>query len=996
MSAAVPTPAPRPAVAKPEESKMDRKSRSGSRFRKFTAGALGRTLRPAAGNDGDTGPGVYGGMKSTKSRFRGLLYKIPLLNLFYTLVDIESDPPEWSQIGYLLQTLGIVNALVLSLVISFYTAIDFGEMNMVDMRFSIGVDHPAHPGSILEGGRVYLEFRDNDCLGTTKSEACIAEWERVGINTTGWSAAVNSTTASGSPYYPFCLYPCYSDRPISTDGNGNFGKNSFVSGNYARYWHTRWYFVPNDVEFSDFNTDVLCVDDSGENLCTGEDKLNHLRTPLQDFASSCGLSIAYLATALLLAILVLVVGSANNFNRGTSSGSYSYQYRTVAKSYLYWIRWTIIAVVLFTVVGNVQFLQSVKALVVCKFTDAYIEEHGHQGNPYFGLFTVGAVSPYTYVLSGNVILFYFPFGLCALLLSAGVYKLHTFPTSSNTDMNDVSTARNITRRRAYATDLQEFLSFVGGLPSIAAIEIESDSRTVQTGPRLGFLGCFGRTNLTNFREDHSIFLSGAAGDQGQFAEIVADTLIDHGIYDIRSFLRLILHSKLGGLGELGPVYGMGTIQDGAILTLMMGIRRFCALNATDNEQAGEDETAPVTSIRVPADYMTHSVKKYGHATKTSETDTGFTTSDSFIQHCFVKGDHIHGWKPLDAKAKPAAPSALVATYEKRSLYSSSELDEGGWWEIPVGKFICKTWASTYEDGTLPTGVAIDNLSGIPAGERNNWVQVTVNGWFVRVPMGGVAQGAQMMAGELRLPDSVKKQLGEMDAAELMEHGLENWNKSSFEQTNPIIPACLEIDVVASEGFSEVLKLPVIFFYAPQRLLQVALKEAVHEKSSRPWKQIRPSMFVKDLSVSDKKAGYVEYLTAADEGTFAQLKIDSAMLWYMQKLRDQQFEMTKINGEKTFYRRCMRIPDATLFPRENEYVMAWLFDKENLGKDTRLAFIEPWATGKLSLSGPEKSWHKMAKAFDAEEEKTLWFPINESAAQNHTASLRKSFNHIRKN
>lgn len=928
-------------------------------------------------------------------------YKVPILNLFYSIIDI-TNPPEWYQVSQLLQTLGIVNALILSLVVSFYTTIDYEEMVAVDMRYSVGIDHPGHP---LAGnsdydtamGSRYLEFRDNDCYGLNKSQTCIDTWNSLDINTTGWLPAVQSGN-KGSAHYPFCFYPCYADRPLSTSGNGNIGRDSWVTGNYARYWMERMVFQDLDKDFDPSDTEVLCVDSDGTNICKTEKRLVRLTTPTQDFSATCAMSISFLAGAMLLSILVLVVGSSNGFNRGTEMGSFLYQYRTVAKSYLYWIRWANILIILLTMIGVVQFLQSMKALVYIKYTDTYIAQHGlNDVSGWFGLFTVGVKSPYNFVLTANLWMFYIPFALCAVLLSVGVYKMNSFPATSSTDMNNVSNSQLAARREAYAKDLTRFLVLVGGLASVE-VKPKEGKNQVPNGPRRGWFGLFGRTQQTGFRSSHGVFLSGAGGDSGPYAEIVADSLIDHGIYDVRALIRLILHDQLGGIGELGPMYGMTTISDGAVLNIMMGLRKFAALYATDNELAGEDENEMVSTVQCPSSYMQYAFRMYDEMQRkdalpeTKKEAELFGQENVFIQHCFVKDTHIHGWTPMsDSGTAISGVKEDVAFYVKRALYTSDELNEAGCCEVPTGKWINSTWGQNYKHGAdrVPVAKIPQNVS---ATDQADWEQVSQGDWLMRIPNGGVATGAPIAEQDCKdYPISVLKYLQEQEnknPAHFPE-SLKGYDTDEFKKNNPIIPVSLEVP--ASTGFTEHW-LPALFFHTSDFVMQQAFLKATDEKGNHlKWTRVKEDMFVKDMSHNiDKpqKVKYVEYLPVANVDTFANLKLDCVILWYMEMLKNISFE----HDDKLFSS-LMLIPDARLFPREHQYVMEWLKDPRNLEKDPQLAFIEVWGKDSMTLPTDEEDdeakWCKMAKVIDAYETKSLFHP-EQIRDKNHRNEL---FSHL---
>lgn len=584
-------------------------------------------------------------------KYRGKLpYKIPIFNFFYGFYDIDNDPPEWSQITGLLNVLAIVTALLLALVITFYSTVDYEEIQSADLRFSWGGDHPDHPGfrstvQLFRQNARYLEFASPSCFGAANSAACIDDWEKGGNNVTGWLPAFNTTAAdfngavAGSAMYPWCQYPCYADRPYA----GSDQATSFASGHYAQAWALRRVFgISGDAAKEALSSgehlvqnDVCREDDTEQgNICL------HVQSPTEEFANFSTWCAGVLSSALLLSVLVLGAGSTNPFATDQDNAGYSYQYRIIVRSYLYWVRFVNLGIIIGTILGAVLFIQSLKAMVYVKYTDDYLVENGYF--PSFG-FYFSSDSPYAFVNTATIWLFYFPIAVGAIILSVSVAVLNSFPAHSATDLNNVRSMGMAARRKAHADDLADFLQFVGQLPRFEAPSLEEGGMN-PSGPRLG---CFGKQK--GFRTDMGVTMKGAGGLSSFEAETVADALIDAGIYDVRSLCRLILHDQLGGLGEMPPLYGMSALTPGAVLCIMLGIRRFAAINATDQPGAAEDEEAVVNAVRIPKDYMTYLTASYS-----AEGVTTIPTLPDIWNPDYNKG----GWKQ-----KSAGGDYIV--YEKR-------------------------------------------------------------------------------------------------------------------------------------------------------------------------------------------------------------------------------------------------------------------------------------------------------------------------------------------
>ena len=101
------------------------------------------------------------------------------------------------------------------------------------------------------------------------------------------------------------------------------------------------------------NRDTICAEDETEDgyMC------KHAQSPTEEFANFSTLSAAFLSTSLLLSILVLASGSANPFAKEQETGGMAYQYRSVTRAYLYWVRFVNLGTIFCTIFGTVFFVQ---------------------------------------------------------------------------------------------------------------------------------------------------------------------------------------------------------------------------------------------------------------------------------------------------------------------------------------------------------------------------------------------------------------------------------------------------------------------------------------------------------------------------------------------------------------------------------------------------------------------------------------------------------------
>lgn len=261
-------------------------------------------------------------MKTVHSVTTAAATKFLLLTFFGLLLKEAhtQSPPSWNQVGPMMETLGIANALVLALVCTFYSAVDFSECLAANMRYSLW--------DLSTGKLKNLTF-------------------------------ATSAPPSGSEEWTCSSNPCFESRPIDADG-------TMVSGNYAKWWFiTRQHPEVTDTEI----------------LANQEKYIGDFGTPVDEFNSLCMTSCCFLCAALMLAIMTLSTGSTNVFTR-EQDHYYGHQYRVVMKSYMYWVRWAISLTIVCTIIGFALYFQIMKTLVFMKYPDNHIEQYGRY--PAFG------------------------------------------------------------------------------------------------------------------------------------------------------------------------------------------------------------------------------------------------------------------------------------------------------------------------------------------------------------------------------------------------------------------------------------------------------------------------------------------------------------------------------------------------------------------------------------------------------------------------------------
>lgn len=545
-------------------------------------------------------------------------YRIPGWNILYTYYGIPDATPEWAQVTTLLNTLAIINALVLALVVTIYAEVDYEELMAAQLRFTYGNLHPNHPlhsqvysestssavaidNEKLGDGSVFLDFPSPSCFGVTASTACIAEWNvSMGGALVGWQPATGTEFVApvpGSPFYPWCAYPCIQPRPYSGDDPAD----NLVSGNYARAW-----IIKKLKETGELDEYIL---PDGSFKAT----VPLFQTPVDEFNSICVQAQSITSSALVMCVMILGTASANVFTRDQDAGGLSYQYRTIMRSYTYWVRYVIMMVIIFTIAGVFYFTTSIQKMLYVKWTDRYIEQNGEW--PLW--LSADATSPYGYFDTVIWLVLYLPLALCCFIAAIGHGAMHSFPYSSKSDLNSTrirtgkhkvtdilpfgknTSARQLEARRvAHADDFVDLLHHLCGLP-----KTPGDAAVMRYGPRDTL--CFCRKGF-GWKKDRGIFLAGAGGMPNSDAEVVADCLIDAGFQDLRSLIKIVLPNELGGTGHGSMIMECPGLARGAGLYVVKGITAFaCGAAFEFMDAVNTDADGNLKGIMIPTFLYTY-------------------------------------------------------------------------------------------------------------------------------------------------------------------------------------------------------------------------------------------------------------------------------------------------------------------------------------------------------------------------------------------------------
>lgn len=270
-------------------------------------------------------------------------------------------------------------------------------------------------------------------------------------------------------------YPCFDDRIIDVDG-------TTVSGNYALWWYK-------------------AVNDHGES-----------GTPIQNLNRFCVLATMTLCSALIMAVLLLGTGSANSFT--SSDAPRGYQRDLVLGSYYWWLKGYLLVLVFFTVLGILFFFQTLKFLVVVKFTNLYIVENNGDGEGWPG---ASSTDTYGFVESIILWLIWLPCIILIVVMSKANHHAYTYPVRPWSNLSKDKLDDNLYRREV-KNRLTEFLHVHCRLP------LGGNDDSHGSGP-------------SGNRFD--VFLAQAGGTAAMEAEVIALVLIDAGIDNTRDLMDAV-------------------------------------------------------------------------------------------------------------------------------------------------------------------------------------------------------------------------------------------------------------------------------------------------------------------------------------------------------------------------------------------------------------------------------------------------------------------------
>eukprot|EP00041_Stephanoeca_diplocostata_P041072 m.6711 g.6711 ORF g.6711 m.6711 type:complete len:420 (-) comp5151_c0_seq1:51-1310(-) len=289
----------------------------------------------------------------------------------------------------------------------------------------------------------------------------------------------------------------------------------WVTGNYSLWW-------------AQFTTG------KSASQLKGNADLDGVLNPVEWFNYVSSLALSFLSVPLLGSILVLGVSTPNTFARLTKDWTGDgHQYRTIMRTLNIWIRLVTVGVILTLIVGLCFFYLTIEAMVYLKFTDSIISV---DSTP-FSLF---ANPKSTYGWSGTSLRWFcfFPLGIAACLMSAGVYSMNQYPGRPVTDLILPINKKKQLRRLLLHDKLTYFLATHCHLPLLT-----SNPEKVKIGSPTTCIPGRGRGH------ERGVYHSGAGGYGSSEAEVVADLLIDNGCHEVEILLKAILPISLGGAGK---------------------------------------------------------------------------------------------------------------------------------------------------------------------------------------------------------------------------------------------------------------------------------------------------------------------------------------------------------------------------------------------------------------------------------------------------------------
>eukprot|EP00039_Didymoeca_costata_P024243 m.9730 g.9730 ORF g.9730 m.9730 type:complete len:625 (+) comp4123_c0_seq1:94-1968(+) len=344
-----------------------------------------------------------------------------------------------------------------------------------------------------------------------------------------------------------CPYPCYADRVIDWDG-------TFITGNYSRWWD-----LTKDVD----------------------------GTIVQQFNFYCLLSATALCTAVLGTVLLLFIAPLQMFNR--EENVHSYANALVLKTWTFWIKFCVMAIIFFTVIGTVSFFFSIQYMVYIKFTDNWVANHAEEDAEF-----LSSEKSYSYVSDATTWIIYAPCLVMMIIVSMGQWAAYTYPFHPFGEKQSVYSVEgyflfrpfNYLREKLFGYDprnaagnegiayiseyrlarsleLTEFLVNECGLPQTAQL--------VGSGPRdLAF----------------DVFMSTASGVPAFEAEIVTAALMDVHIDSVNTLVRLVLTEdtkdwigQIKGISRGAALVIYSTIRDNKERYLQNAKRKSIATNS---------------------------------------------------------------------------------------------------------------------------------------------------------------------------------------------------------------------------------------------------------------------------------------------------------------------------------------------------------------------------------------------------------------------------------
>lgn len=495
-----------------------------------------------------------------QDNFASIFFMIPGVNLIWMFIDSEIDPPSWAQVCRMLDTFAIVAALCLALTCTFLSAIDFEEMRAANARYSLSsfnIDSDTWdtdlvftvgPGEVSNyaGLNDIANFMIASNMPHTFESSTSGEsitpvnnpWSVVGP----FDDPLNPTCSNGTGTTADCLYnitcasPCIYDRYVSA--------YKTIDSKYYSMWQY------------------------------GEKDKSEIPLSSQ-FSRDCNISTGFLVTSLFLAITVLALGSPNIFFRdgnsklngyfrGANEITESHQYRTVTKAYFYWIRYVIMIIVSFALIGIIFFFQASKYLTYIKYPDYYVTQNR-------GLFILGFSpppdAPYSQAQSYLLAWFWIPVVIALVLLSFGHRAAYLYPINSRTTMSD---PQNQVKRLALRMDMIKFLHYECNVYSHtfqeelkfpekgsqdSKVEVIAKPRDMSKfGPRESVRDFWREPNHVVAELRRGVYGAGAGGVSATEAEVVADVLIDNAISLPEDVVDLYVQGIQGILYELPGVH----------------------------------------------------------------------------------------------------------------------------------------------------------------------------------------------------------------------------------------------------------------------------------------------------------------------------------------------------------------------------------------------------------------------------------------------------------